>query len=201
MKLNARVILLNKLKFRKRRSRMAWITILLVALIFSIFSMSCSNKITVDTKALPADKMTTATSPVPITSAAAKATSSATTTPALTQTSFSLAIKQPDTYAENSMPIYLAASDTIHFVWTVSGIGEHIRMGINTPGGEYVGVKDDGGFEVLTTDQPCDQLNRSSSIVFKPVDQNWAGGYYIFHPYIINSDPAVDVKILYWIEH
>jgi hypothetical protein len=128
-------------------------------------------------------------------------TPTTTTTPALTQTSFSLAITTPETYADYTLPIYLTATDEIHFVWTVSGVGEHIRLGINTPDGEYVGIQAAGGFSVKTNDTLCDQLNRSDSLVFKPADQQWGNGYYIFHPYIAGKDPTVNVKILYWIVH
>jgi hypothetical protein len=131
-----------------------------------------------------------------------KVTSTTTsTTPTLVQNTFPLLITSPQTYAEYTLPIYLKADDTIHLVWTVSGVGEHIRMSINTPDGKYVGVKVTGGFIALTGDNPCDQLNRSGSIVLTPSDQKWVDGYYVFHPYIIDKDPTVNVKILYWIDH
>jgi hypothetical protein len=148
----------------------------------------------------PTTKATTTTNTT-VTAPATTTKTTAITTPVLIQTNFTLLITPPQTYAESTLPIFLNATDIIHLVWTVSGVGEHIRIAVNTPDGQYMGVKTGGGFIALTSDKPGDALNRSGSIVLKPSDLKWVDGYYIFHPYIAGSDPAVTVKILYWIEH
>ena len=186
----------KRMVLRKRINLTAFMLILITALVFTLGSMSCSPKIV-------AKPTTTAVVSTPRPTAApviTPTTPKVTTTPTLTQTSFTLLLTSPETYTEYTLPIYLSSQSTIHLVWTVSGVGEHIRMAINVPGGQLVGVKAAGGFVNMTSDAPCDQLNRSGSIVLKPSDQNWASGYYIFHPYICNNDPTVAVKILYWIE-
>ena len=123
-----------------------------------------------------------------------------TTTPALAQTSFSLALVSPQTSAGYTLPIYLSANNTLHLVWTVSGVGENMRMKINTPDGKIVEVEPDGSFVTISSDDPCDQLNSSGSIILKPATQKLAGGYYVFYPYICDGDQSVNVKIMYWIE-
>jgi hypothetical protein len=181
----------------QRMKRCVFTGILLALLCVTAASISCTKAATTTTKTAA---KTTAAVPTtkPVITTPTKTTT--TTTPVLTQTNFTLLITAPQTYAEYTQPIYLSATDTIHFVWTVSGVGEHIRMGINTPDGQFVGVKTAGGFTAMTADKPCDQLNRSGSVVFKPADQKWVDGYYVFHPYISDKDPTVNVKILYWIE-
>jgi ABC-type Fe3+-hydroxamate transport system substrate-binding protein len=123
-----------------------------------------------------------------------------TTTPALAQTSFSLALVSPQTSAGYTLPIYLSQNSTLHLVWTVSGVGENMRMKINTPDGKIVEVEPDGSFVTISPDDPCDQLNSSGSIILKPATQKLSGGYYVFYPYICNGDQTVNVKIMYWIE-
>jgi hypothetical protein len=180
------------------------LTLILLALpALAMSAASCGAKTT--TKTTPksaAVAITAPTAPKPTVATTTMPTTPKTTvTPTLAQTTFPLLITAPQTYAEYTLPIYLAAEDTIHLVWTVSGVGEHIRMAVNTPDGQYMGVKATGGFIALTTDKPCDQLNRSGSVVMKPDEQKWVDGYYIFHPYIADKDPGVNVKILYWIDH
>ena len=171
--------------------------LILFALI-TMFCTSCGTSVAVKTTTKPTISSTAPTTAL----TTAKVTSTTTsTTPTLVQDTFPLLITSPQTYAEYTLPIYLKADDTIHLVWTASGVGEHIRMSINTPDGKDVGVKATGGFIALTGDTPCDQLNRSGSIVLTPADQKWVDGYYVFHPYIVNKDPTVNVKILYWIDH
>lgn len=182
-------------------NRAALAFILLILLTLTITAAGCAAK--TPTKTTPKPAVTSATVPAttPTIPPTTSTTTKVTTTPTLTQTAFPLLITAPQTYAEYTLPIYLSADDTIHLVWAVSGVGEHIRMSINTPDGKYVGIKAAGGFVALSNDAPCDQLNRSGSIVLKPADQKWVDGYYVFHPYISDKDPTVNVKILYWIEH
>jgi hypothetical protein len=73
-------------------------------------------------------------------------------------------------------------------------------MKINTPDGKIVEVEPDGSFVTISSEDPCDQLNSSGSIILKPASQKLAGGYYVFYPYICDSDQTVNVKIMYWIE-
>ena len=182
-------------------NRFVFMGILLAFLTLTITAAGCASKTPTKTTPKPAASTaapsTTPTVPPPTTPTTTKVT----TTPTLIQSTFPLQITTPQTYAEYTLPIYLSANDTIHLVWNVSGVGEHIRMSINTPDGKYVGEKATGGFVALTGDTPCDQLNRSGSIVLTPSDQKWPDGYYVFHPYILDKDPTVNVKILYWIEH
>jgi len=184
---------------RKRVNLTALMLILIAALVLTVPSMSCGSKKAVKPTTTTAASNSRTTTPITA-PPSSKTTPKVTTTPALTQTSFNLLLTSPETYTEYTMPIYLPSQSTIHLVWTVSGVGEHIRMSINIPGGQLVGVKTIGGFTNMTNDTPCEQLNRSGSIVMQPSEQNWAGGYYIFHPYICGTDPTVAVKILYWIE-
>ena len=175
--------------------------ILLILLTLTITATGCAAKTPAKTTPKPAVTSATVPATTPTIPPTTSTTTKVTTTPTLTQTAFPLLITAPQTYAEYTLPIYLSADDIIHFVWAVSGVGEHIRMSINTPDGKYVGIKAAGGFVALSNDAPCDQLNRSGSIVLKPSDQKWVDGYYVFHPYISDKDPTVNVKILYWIEH
>jgi hypothetical protein len=173
---------------------------LLLALVFvlALSSAGCNVK-----SAAPSTK-TTAAAVVSTTKApeviATTTKTTPTTTPALTQTSFSLSLVSPQTSAGYTLPIYLSANSTLHLVWTVSGIGENMRMKINTPDGKIVEVEPDGSFVTISSDDPCDQLNSSGSLILKPAAQKLAGGYYVFYPYIFNGDQAVNVKIMYWLE-
>ena len=168
-----------------------------VSLALALSSVSCGLS-----TAKPSTTTTAvvSTTKAPVVTTAAKTTTTPTTTPALTQTSFSLALIPPQTSAGYTLPVYLAASSTLHLVWTVSGVGENVRMKINTPDGKIVEVEPDGSFVTISSDDPCDQLNSSGSIVLKPATQKLAGGYYVFYPYICDSDLTVNVKIMYWIE-
>ncbi|MBN1368574.1 MAG: hypothetical protein JW967_11675 [Dehalococcoidales bacterium] len=121
------------------------------------------------------------------------------TQPKLEQNNFNLVIKPPEQYKEYTLPIYLSASDTLHFEWTVSGVGEYIRIAITTPSGEYICVGVDGSLFVSTPDEPCEQLLRHGTIILQPHEQQWNSGYYTFHPHILDTDSKIDVKLLYWI--
>ena len=186
----------QKAGIRKHVIRMALASMLLALLALVTSFMSCSSASTTQTTTKPSTTATTST-PRPTST---PTTPKVTTTPPLNQASFTLLITPPQTYAEYTLPIYLTANSVIHLVWTVSGVGEHIRMAFNTPDGQYIGVKTNGGFVTLTTEKQCDQLSRSGSIILKPSDQKWVNGYYVFHPYICDKDPTINVKLLYWIE-
>ena len=160
--------------------------------------VSCGSTKTTQTTTKPGTTATTSTTRPTSTPTTPKVTT--TTTPELNQASFTLSITPPQTYAEYTLPLYLTSNGIIHLVWTVSGVGEHIRMAFNTPDDQYIGVKTNGGFVILTNDKPCDQLNRSGSIDLNPSDQKWVDGYYVFHLYICDQDPSVTIKLLYWTE-
>ena len=186
----SKFVLTKREVFRKH----AVLIFLLLALLAGVnLFVSCSSKKAVKTTATSstADVHTTITT---------STTPKVTTTPKLQQASFALLLTPPQTYTEYTLPLYLISSDILHLEWTISGVGEHIRMSISTPDGQYFGVKTKGGFVALTPDKTCDQLYRTGSIILKLSDQKWVNGYYVFHPYICNADPTVTVKLMYWIE-
>jgi hypothetical protein len=176
-----------------------WLFMLPLSLVLALASTGCNlgKSVAPSTTKTTAASVSTTKPPAVITTATK---TTPTTTPALTQTSFSLALVSPQTSAGYTLPIYLSVNSTLHLVWTVSGVGENMRMKINTPDGKIVEVEPDGSFVTISPDDPCDQLNSSGSIILKPVTQKLAGGYYVFYPYICNGDQAVNVKIMYWIE-
>jgi len=174
---------------------MQHVALIFILLAVLVLSVSCGSKTAATTTTTNATSTTT--QPVITTTTTPKIT----TTPALTTVSFALLLTPPQTSAEYTLPVYLTADSTLHLDWTVTGVGDAIRMSINTPDGKLYGVKTKGGFAVLTSDDPCDQLNRIGSIVLQPSTQKWVDGYYVFHPYICGDDPGVSVKLIYWIEH
>ena len=110
---------------------------------------------------------TTATTSKPPAVVTTLAKTSTTTTPVLTQTSFSLTLVPPQTSAGYTLPVYLTANSTLHLVWTISGVGENIRMKFNTPNGTIVEVEPDGSFVTISPDDPCDELNSSGSLILE----------------------------------
>lgn len=188
----------GKAQIRKRVMRMKFVLVLLALLAVVVSSAGCGTAAAASTKTTKTT--TSAVSSTPRTTTTVPTTPKTTTTPALSTTSFNLALISPQTYAEYTLPVYLTSASIINLVWTVSGVGEHIRMAINTPEGKLVGVKTNGGFITLTSDDPCDQLNRSGTLILNPSTQKWLSGYYVFHLYICDQDPQVTVKLMYWIQ-
>ena len=179
-----------------RRTVMQRIAFIFILLAVIGSSVSCGSK----TAAKTTTTNVTSTTTQPVTTTTTT-TPKVTTTPALTTVSFALLLTPPQTSAEYTLPVYLTADSILHLDWTVTGVGDAIRLSINTPDGKLYGVKTKGGFATLTSDDPCDQLNRIGSIVLKPSTQKWVDGYYVFHPYICDDDPGVSVKLIYWVEH
>jgi len=179
-------------------NRIMLLFLLTISLILMLSSVGCSLSAVEAAATTTTTTTAVSTTRPPVTTTARTTT---TTTPALTQTSFNLALVPPQTSAGYTLPVYLATTDTLHLVWTVSGVGENMRMKINTPGGALIEVEPDGSFVPISSDDPCDQLNSSGSLILKPSAQGWINGYYIFFPYICGADPAVSVKLMYWIEH
>lgn len=169
------------------------VLVLFASAIWIMSSTGCALKVAAATTTT-----TTTTNPSAVVTTLSKTTT--TTTPALTQTSFTLTLVPPQTSAGYTLPVYLTANSTLHLVWTVSGVGENMRMKFDTPNGSIVEVEPDGSFVTISSDDPCDQLNTSGSLILKPAVQKWTGGYYVFYPYICDDDPAVSVKLMYWIE-
>ncbi len=186
------------MKFAAARKHCLLLFLLPLSLVSALSSAGCNlNKAAPSTTRTTAAVVSTTKAPAAVTTATK---TTPTTTPALTQTSFSLALVSPQTSAGYTLPIYLSANSTLHLVWTVSGVGENMRMKMNTPDGKIIEVEPDGSFVTISSDDPCDQLNSSGSIILKPAAQKLAGGYYVFYPYICDSDQSVNVKIMYWIE-
>ena len=175
---------------------MRHVALIIILLAILVLSVSCGSK----TAATVTTTNATSTITQPVTTTTIT-TPKITTTPALTTVSFALLLTPPQTSAEYTLPVYLTADSILHLDWTITGVGDAIRMSINTPDGKLYGVKTKGGFAVLTSDDPCDQLNRIGSIVLQPSTQKWVDGYYVFHPYICDDDPGVSVKLIYWVEH
>jgi hypothetical protein len=179
-------------------NRIALIFMLLISFSSIVSSVSCTAAGATATAA----GVTATAKPTVVATVVPKTTlkTTTTTTPVLIQTTVGLSLTPPQTYTEYTLPVYLTVNSTIHLVWSVSGVGEHIRMAINTPDGTLVGVQPNGGFTKLLSNDPCAQLDRSGSIVLNPSIQKWTDGYYVFHPYICDDDPGVSLKLMYWIE-
>jgi hypothetical protein len=126
---------------------------------------------------------------------------SKTAVPKLNDVSFTLSLEEEQEYTENTTPIYLKATQTLHMNWLVVKGGDHIYLTFTMPNGDLIMVRNDGTLAASSPGEIVqEQLTKSGDLVFRPADNNWAEGYYLFHPQIHKYDPSVTVKLLYWIE-
>jgi hypothetical protein len=137
----------------------------------------------------------------PTSTVKASTTPSPTALPKLTDVSFTLTLDAQQEYIEYTNPIYLKASQILHLTWVVIKGSDHFYMTFTLPNGKLIGVRSNGSLASLPPGgTPGEKLTKSGDVVFRPDDNDWQDGYYIFHPQIYRGDPAVTVKLLYWIE-
>jgi hypothetical protein len=120
--------------------------------------------------------------------------------PKLTDISFTLALDSQQAFIENTTPIYLQASQVLHLSWVVIKGGDHFFMTFTLPSGRLIAIRGNGSLGNYNTGEALEKLYKSGDVVFRPSDNDWLEGYYLFHPQIFQGDPAVTIKLLYWIE-
>jgi hypothetical protein len=119
----------------------------------------------------------------------------------LTDVSFTLSLETGQEYAEITTPIYLQASQVLHLSWLVVKGGNYFYMTFSMPSGKVIAVRSNGSLAAYTPAVLAEEkLTKSGDVVFRPSDNDWGDGYYIFHSQINKGDTAVTVKLLYWIE-
>lgn len=123
------------------------------------------------------------------------------TVPKLTDIAFTLTLAEGQIYTENTLPIYIKASQTIHMNWLVVKGGDHFHMTFSLPDGSLIAVGKTGNLTSYgRSETSSDNLTKNGDLVFMPGDNDWQDGYYLFHPQLHSGDQSVTVKILYWIE-
>jgi hypothetical protein len=160
-------------------------------------------KATGTTTTSPTTSKIAAASVAPKTSVSPVATKSPTPTavPKLNEISFSLALESKQNYTESTTPIFLRTNQVLHMNWLVVKGGNHFHLTFTLPNGEAVAVRSDGTLAAYSPTGPVSEdLTKSGSLVFRPSDNDWEDGYYIFHSYITTGDQDVTIKLLYWIE-
>lgn len=121
--------------------------------------------------------------------------------PKLNDISFSLALDKGQDYTESTTPIFLRADQILHMNWLVVKGGNHFHLTFSLPSGESIAVRADGTLAACSPiDGVPEELTKNGSLVFRPSDNDWTDGYYIFHSQIMAGDAAVTIKLLYWIE-
>jgi hypothetical protein len=121
--------------------------------------------------------------------------------PKLNDISFSLALDKGQDYTESTTPIFLRANQVLHMNWLVVKGGNHFHLTFTLPAGDAIAVRTDGTLSAFPpTGLVPEELTKNGSLVFRPSDNDWDDGYYIFHSQIMSGDSAVTVKLLYWIE-
>jgi uncharacterized protein YceK len=180
--------------------------LLILSLAFTVLTSGCSSPKT-ENKSDSASPTKQASSEKSQSASVSTTTPSKQTTPAkpkpapaLSQVNFSLSLQPPQEYTEYTQPIYLKSENTLHLVWTVTGVGDHLYLAFNTPNGKYIGVKADGNMVDLSPSRAAERLPRVGSFILKPSLQSFGDGYYIFHAHITGKDQAINVKLLYWTE-
>jgi glucose/arabinose dehydrogenase len=128
------------------------------------------------------------------------ATTPARIVPKLTDISFTLALDTQQAFTENTTPIYLQAAQVLHLSWVVIKGGDHFFMTFTLPNGRLIAIRGNGSLGNYSTGEALEKLYKGGDVVFKPSDNDWREGYYLFHPQIFQGDPPVTVKLLYWIE-
>jgi hypothetical protein len=121
--------------------------------------------------------------------------------PKLTDIAFTLTLADGQNYTENTIPIYLKSDQTIHLNWLVVKGGDHFHMTFSLPDGNLVSVGNTGNLAAYGRGETTSEnLTKNGDLVFRPGNNDWQDGYYLFHPQLKTNDQAVSVKILYWIE-
>jgi hypothetical protein len=121
--------------------------------------------------------------------------------PKLTDTAFTLTLPEGQDYTENTIPIYLRADQTLHMNWLVVKGGDHFHMTFSLPNGNLIAVGNTGNLTAYGQGETtCENLTRNHDLVFRPEDNDWQDGYYLFHPQLQTNDQPVTIKILFWIE-
>jgi hypothetical protein len=121
--------------------------------------------------------------------------------PKLNDITFSLALDKGQDYTESTTPIFLRGDQVLHMNWLVVKGGNHFHLTFSLPDGAAIAVRTDGSLAAFSaTNSVAEDLTKNGSLVFRPSDNDWADGYYIFHSNIAAADAAVTVKLLYWIE-
>jgi hypothetical protein len=148
---------------------------------------------------------TTKTSTAKPASSTKSTTKPATTTtkkvvPKLTDLSFTLDPTNDQEFAEYTTPIYILASQTLHLNWQVVKGGEYFYLTFTLPNGKFISVRSDGGLSSYIPGEKSEQLRTNGSVVFYPANNDWGDGYYIFHSQIFQDDPAITLKLLYYVE-
>jgi len=143
----------------------------------------------------------------PVKTAAVQSSNKSTTTtkvtkvtaPKLYDVSFTLTMDESQEYAENTLPIFLAKTHIIHMNWLVQKGGQHFHMTFTLPSGKLISMNENGTFSNYNQGDDSEDLF-NGDMVFCPGNNNWADGYYLFHPQIRGADKDVTVKLIYWIE-
>jgi hypothetical protein len=121
--------------------------------------------------------------------------------PKLNDISFVLLLEPKQDYTESTTPIFLRANQVLHINWLVVKGGNHFHLTFSLPNGDSIAVRTDGSLAAYSaTGNPPEELTKNGSLVFRPSDNDWDDGYYIFHSQIMSGDASVTVKLLYWIE-
>jgi hypothetical protein len=121
--------------------------------------------------------------------------------PKLTDTTFNLTLADGQEYAENPVPIYLYADQTLHLSYMVIRGGDHFHMTFTLPNGNLISITGTGSLSsYLHGESSNEKLTKNGDLVLRPGDNDWGDGYYIFHPQIYKDDTPLTVKLLYWIE-
>ncbi len=155
----------------------------------------------------PAAATTPATSAAAAASAPKTSASTAAKAPApsampkLNDIAYSLALENGQEYTASTTPIYLKANQVLHMNWMVVKGGNHFHMTFTLPSGKAIAVTASGNLAAISSvNSLTEELTRNGSLVFRPSDNAWEDGYYIFHSHILSGDAAVSIKLLYWIE-
>ncbi len=195
------------------KAKVAIVTLSLLALTMGFTGCGGGEPAAADetkTTSTPTGTATTSTSPKASKSTTTKSaaqtvskTGAATKTvvPKLTDVSFTLSLETGQEYAEVTTPIYLQASQVLHLSWLVVKGGNYFYMTFSMPSGKVIAIRSNGSLAAYTPAVLADEkLTKSGDVVFRPSDNDWGDGYYIFHSQINKGDTPVTVKLLYWIE-
>jgi hypothetical protein len=139
----------------------------------------------------------------PKTSANAAAVKSATplAVPKLNDIAYNLNLENGQEYTESTTSIFLRTNQVLHMNWLVIKGGNHFHLTFSLPNGDAIAVRTDGTLSAFTpTNDIPEELTKNGSLVFRPSDNDWEDGYYIFHSQITTGDSSVSIKLLYWIE-
>ena len=121
--------------------------------------------------------------------------------PKLTDIAFTLTLPDGQDYTENTIPIYLKTDQTLHMNWLVIKGSDHFHMTFSLPDGNVIAVGNTGNLTSYKRGEiNRENLTKSGDLVFRPGDNDWQDGYYLFHPQLQANDPSVTLKIIYWIE-